>query len=268
MAGTHNRDLPAGLAITSEGLRFGFRANESDLLPKFASIFVPGSIPTNFANLDFIYSLGAEPRQQSYSACLGSRVLVKHASLKAALDSIESDLHHTIAKHSHKHLFLHAGVIGWRDRAVLFPGRTCAGKSTLIGALIRAGAVYFSDEFARIDACGLVHPFLRPLSFRTPQGKSRLHPEQEKLKIASGPCPIGAIIATRYIADGVWRPARLSPGQAALELLSSTVAVRLDPAKAMRHVGKLACSAYAVHSPRGEAEATVPLLLETLDGCL
>lgn len=259
-----NRGLPEKAAIISEGLRIGFRTNQRDLLLKVSSIFVPDRAPTYFADLNVIYSL-AEFKQRLYRAYRGSRVLVRHANLKTALDFIETDVQYTIAKRSREHLFLHAGVIGWRGRAVLFPGRTCSGKSTLIRALIRAGAVYFSDEFARIDAQGRVHPFLRPLSFRTSRGKSILCPEQEDLKIASGPSPIGAIIATQYVTDGAWCPAPLSPGAAVLELLRNAVAVRLDPAKAVRCVGKLASSAYAISSPRGEAGTTVPLLLETLD---
>jgi hypothetical protein len=254
-------------AIISEGLRVGFRTNREALISKFDQLRVLGVTPADFRNLDFVYSL-EESGRESYSACLGSQTLIVRASLKAALDSIDSDLQHTIATYSREHLFVHAGVVGWRGRAVLFPGRTYSGKSTLVRALIQAGAIYFSDEFARVDARGMVHPFIRPLSFRSPEGKSTLHPEKERLKIASHPWPIGAIIATRFVPEGAWRPERLSPGRAALEVLSNAVAIRLDPTKAVRYVGKLAAPAYAITSPRGEAEATVPFLLQTLDGIL
>src|SRR6185437_1080199 len=157
---------------------------------------------------------------------------IRRASLDLALDSIASDLQHAVAEHSRQHLFIHAAVIGWRGRAVLLPGRTCTGKSTLTLALARAGATYFSDEFARIDRHGLVHPFPRPFSLRSVDGRKLVYPDRERLEIASAPCPVGAIISTYYIFDGVWRPSSLSPGHAALELLRNTVAVRSDPAKA------------------------------------
>lgn len=256
---------PQNSAIISEGLRVGFRANRSDLIANFASVHAPGSIPTDFANLDFVYSLAWQSRFGSYAAYLGSRALIRRASLKAAVDSIESDLQHTIAAHSRNHLFVHAGVVAWRGQAILFPGRTYSGKSTLVQALIRAGAVYFSDEFARIDSGGLVHPFIRPLSLRTVQGRLSVHPENEGLKIAGGPCSAGAIVVTQYKPDAVWNPACLSPGYATLELLNNTVAVRSDPAKAVRYTGKLASSAVAMCSFRGDAETTTPLVLQTLD---
>lgn len=267
MTRTQNRSSENS-AIIAEGLRVGFRANRRDLLSKFSSIAALGSIPTNFADLDFVYSLQSESDGTSYAAYLGSRSLVRCAGLQAAIDSIESDLQHTIAANSRGHLFVHAGVVGWCGRAILFPGRTYTGKSTLIQALIRAGAVYFSDEFARIDSCGLVHPFVRPLSLRGVQGKSALYPEKQGLKIAGEACSAGAIIVTEYKADTVWNPACLSPGHATLELLNNTVAVRSDPAKAVRYMAKLASSTVAIGSFRGEAEATAPLILQTLDRLL
>lgn len=255
-------------AVISEGLRVGFQTNRRTLVSNLSALLVPGSVPADFTNLDFVYSLNAEPKRQLYTAYLGSRALTRQGNRKTTLDFIESDLQHTIAKHSRENVFLHAGVIGWRDCAILFPGRSFTGKSTLVRVLIQAGAVYVSDEFARIDARGLVHPFPRPLSFRSSSGRLRLYPEQEAMKVASGPCQVGAIVATRYVAEGAWYPTRLSPGQAALVLLSNTIAVRLDPAKAVRYIGQLASSARAISSPRGDAEATVPLLLETLDRLL
>jgi hypothetical protein len=255
-------------AIISEGLRFGFRANRNALAAKFPSIFVPGSRPTDFTRLDFIYSLEMESRRPFYTAYLGSQVLIRRATLDIALDSIASDVQHMVAEHSRQHLYLHAAVIGWRGRAVLLPGRTCAGKSTLALALARAGATYFSDEFARIDTCGLVHPFPRPFSLRSVNGRTLVWPDKEGIEIASAPCPIGAIVVTHYHPNDTWRPSRLSPGLAMIELLRNTVAVRSDPAKALRCASVLASGAVTIRSPRGDVEAAVPQLLQSLDRLL
>ena len=67
-------------------------------------------------------------------------------------------------------VFLHAGVIGWRDRAFVFPGPSFAGKSTLIAELVRAGATYYSDEYAVVDEDGRVHPYARALQMRQSGG--------------------------------------------------------------------------------------------------
>ena len=255
--------MPATRAILSEGLRLGFRANRPELLSKLPSVLVPGSVPTEFEDLDFVYSIKAEAERKHYAAYCGSRALIRRTSLGDALASIASSVQDTVAEHSRQHLFLHAGVIGWGGKAVLFPGRTRSGKSTLIRALIRAGAVYFSDEFARIDAHGLVHPFPRPLSLRSPEGTVVVRPEEEGAGIASKPCPIGAVIMTQFRADGIWRPSPLSPGEAALALLRNTVAIRSDPAKAIRRMSTLASQAGAIRSFRGDVETDAPAVLRT-----
>ena len=38
---------------------------------------------------------------------------------------------------------LHAGAVVWNQRALLLPGATHAGKSSLVAELLRRGATYF-----------------------------------------------------------------------------------------------------------------------------
>ena len=59
---------------------------------------------------------------------------------------------------------MHAGVAVWNGAAILIPGRSHAGKSTLTKSLIDAGAVYYSDEFAPVLPNGFVIPYPKPLS--------------------------------------------------------------------------------------------------------
>src|SRR5277367_3536052 len=42
---------------------------------------------------------------------------------------------------------VHAGAVLWRGRALLLPGGTHAGKSSLVTELLRRGATYYSDEY-------------------------------------------------------------------------------------------------------------------------
>jgi len=77
-----------------------------------------------------------------------------------------------IALWARRRVFVHAGVVAWQGRAVLIPGRTLSGKSWLVRALVRAGAEYYSDEFAVLDARGRVHPY--PLPPREADGRPQL----------------------------------------------------------------------------------------------
>lgn len=253
----------ASCALAYQGLRVGFVAKSDALPANIPQSFLPGAIPTDFADLDFVYSLDSSGR--SYTAYFGPLALARECSLDAALESIASSVQHTVAANSRHHVFVHAGVIGWRGKAVLFPGRTLTGKSTLVRALIRAGAEYFSDEFAPVDAQGFVHPFPRPLSLRFPSGKAAIDAASEGARVATEPCRAGAIVITRYRPGARWAPVPISAGTAALELLSNTVGVQLNAAKAVRYVSVLASGAAAIRSLRGDAEDTAATVLQDLD---
>ena len=104
----------------------------------------------------------ARPRRSDF-ACAA-------ASTAPMLQAFESKLALHVASHAEELLFVHAGVVGWRGRAIVLPGRTHAGKSTLVAALVRAGASYYSDEYALVDGDGRVRPYPRALSLRRARG--------------------------------------------------------------------------------------------------
>ena len=78
-------------------------------------------------------------------------------NLDLILDTLESDLQLHVAEQARRRLFVHAGVVGWKGRAIVIPGRSFTGKTTLVAELVRAGASYYSDEYALIDSRGKIH---------------------------------------------------------------------------------------------------------------
>lgn len=265
MRHTTQDDIIEGPTFLCHGLRIGFESNHESIFEKLNAILPPGWRRIDATDLDFRYSFMLGDRGQLSKAYLGPQEVIRARSMDRVLSVTASHIEHTIAEHSRESTFIHAGVIGWRGRAVLFPGRSWAGKSTLVRALLRQGAVYFSDEFAVIDSRGLVHPFARPLSLRLASGRAALYPEQIGAKVGTRPLPAGAVIVTRYAPNGVWRPVLLSRGRAFLELLRHTVAVRSNPARSIECVKHLVCSGIAIQSTRSEAEATATLILRTVD---
>jgi len=173
-----------------------------------------------------------------------------------ALDALVSVLHGQVAAEARGPLFVHAGVVGWGGTALVLPGRSFSGKSSLVAALVRAGATYFSDEYAVFDADGRVHPYAKPLSLRDEEGQARGTFSIEALGgcAATGPLPVGLILSARYETGARWRPRPLSPGRAMLALLDNTVQVRTQPQAAMQVLQKAAMSARAFQGKRGEAE--------------
>lgn len=92
------------------------------------------------------------------------------ASRKRVTAYVESRLEGLASAHSPNFAFLHAGCVEIDGRAILLPGRSCAGKSTLVAEFAKGGARYLSDDLVPIDARLRAHPFPRPLGIRPPQG--------------------------------------------------------------------------------------------------
>lgn len=189
--------------------------------------------------------------------------LASDVDLDLALGVLYDHLHGTIALHAPEHLFIRAGVVGHAGGALVIPGRGLTGKTTLVTELVRAGATYYSDEFAVIDEHGLVHPYPSPPYLDAPGAGDREGGEEDGEPIrAQKPLPIEAVVVTSYRPGAVWRPRRLSPGERMLALMSQAVPAQERPAQSMRAVKRaLARDPLTIASDRDEAASVAPALL-------
>src|SRR5258706_3289708 len=147
----------AGVAVVSHGVSVGLRTNEPEALDRLVRRLPPGWRPAASPRVERLYSLrvGDGPGRGIRRFSLLYRDDVKVArSLEptAIVSALESDLQLYLAERARRRIFVHAGVVGWQGRAVLIPGHSMSGKSTLVAALVRAGASYYSDEYAVLDA--------------------------------------------------------------------------------------------------------------------
>lgn len=180
--------------------------------------------------------------------------------------ALESDLQITVALNAKNRLFVHAGVVGWRNQAILIPGRTFSGKSTLVEALVRAGATYYSDEFAVLDSKGRVHSYPRPLSLRENDAKARrVAAEEIGGTLARRPLPVGLVVVSEYKEGFAWRPRMLSPAQAILALLANTVVARFQPEFALSTLKRAIDSVPVLKGSRGEADQAAATILSHLE---
>lgn len=118
---------------------------------------------------------------------------------------------------------VHAGAVVLGKRALLLPGVTHAGKSSLVAELIRRGATYFSDEYALIDLEGRVHPYPRPLLLRN--GSREQHPMlpgECRARVGDAPAPVGWILSLEYQPAGPWSIATVPQSEGLLTLLRNT----------------------------------------------
>jgi hypothetical protein len=135
-------------------------------------------------------------------------------------------------------LLVHAGAVVAPDgTAVLLPGPSGAGKTTLVAGLVRAGFGYLSDEAGAIDPVTLrVHAFARPLGLKgearsafgvaagpgaddaAQDGVRYLAPDDLRPGATSGPVPVGHVVAPCYERDVPTTVTRMTPAETVLEL--------------------------------------------------
>jgi len=190
--------------------------------------------------------------------------LARTLDMDEALRTLESQLELIMAYSAKACLFVHAGVVGWQGQAVVIPGRSFSGKTTLVKALIKTGATYYSDEFAIFDPQGRVHPYPVPLSIRDESGQNPKNHLAEEFGANTGidPLPVGLVVSTEYHAGATWRPRKITPGRSMLALMDNTVAARKGPEISMPILKQVATNATAVKSKRGEADDVASVLLE------
>src|SRR5437867_4831683 len=154
----------AGIAFNAYGLRVGIRTNRPEVMERIMGLLPLGWKPLSSRRVEGLYSLrvggnGSSNGKIRYFNLLYSGIarIARSDNLKDVLDSLEINLRHYVAEYAPNKLFIHAGVVGWRGRAIVIPGQTFTGKSTLVAELVRAGATYYSDEYALLDPQGRVH---------------------------------------------------------------------------------------------------------------
>jgi hypothetical protein len=265
------------MSIRAQGRHIGFRTDKPGLLARVRACLPPGWKPSDRELVRRVYSLriagygmkgrSGGPRKTHHLYINAARV-ARSRDIQELLDTLEADLQLYAAEQATRRIFVHAGVVGWKGQAILIPGRSHSGKSTLVAELLRLGATYYSDEYAALDARGRVHPYLRPLSLRTGRtGESprRIRPEELGAESGKGPLPVGLVAVTTYQEGGPWRPRRLTPGKGVLALLDNTVPARRRPKASMDTLGKVVLTAEVLKGPRGEAREVAAALLDRLD---
>jgi hypothetical protein len=193
--------------------------------------------------------------------------LARTRDLEAALDRFESDLQLHVAEMARGRIFVHAGVVGWRGQAIVIPGRSFAGKTSLVAELVRAGATYYSDEYAILDRHGRVHPYPKPPAIRTADNGAQVRTPIEALggKVGVEPLPVGLVVVSQYKSGAQWRPRRLSRGQGVLWMLANTVAARRRPEAALATLERALADAPVLKAARGEAQEMAWRILDRAD---
>jgi hypothetical protein len=259
----------AGVAVSCYGVKLGIRVTDEALLPGLLARLPPGCTHQESPIVTRVYSVIAGrigDRVRRLNLLFRDFVMpVRSADYDHVLTEVSKDAQLYVAATSRERLFVHAGVVGWKGQAIVIPGRSHSGKTSLVAALVKAGASYYSDEFALLDRRGRVHPYPVNLNVRE-QGVTRsVSPSELGGETGSAPLPVRLVLVSRYEAGREWRPRELSRGEGLLALLRHTVPVRERPGQAMETLARVARRVPALKSARGEAEATAEAVLDHVD---
>src|SRR5262245_30108527 len=255
----------AGIAFVSCGVRLGVRVDDAAILDRLSPYLPPLREPTTAPEVDHLFSLRVRKTGERRSLPRlyeGSRLIRRGLDRAMQLDLLRSSVEFRIAANAPARIFVHAGVVEWRGRAIILPGPSQSGKTTLVTCLLRAGAKYYSDEFAVLDGCGRVYPWARPLRVRGQGLVRRSYPvESFGQRARQRSLPVGMIVVTTHRAGARWRPRPLSPGQALLALIRNTYVTRARPELTIRVLSRAVRGARALASRRGEADDLAVTLL-------
>jgi hypothetical protein len=256
--------MPASLCFESFGVRIGITVDAPDILDRVVEVLPPGWKPIDAPDLHRRYHIGYGDQERGAGTVIVdglTRDEVFH-NRTHLMDFLEGDIQIHVAEFATPHLFVHAGVVGWRGKAILLPGTSFAGKSTLVTSLVKAGATYYSDEYAVLDDAGRVLPYPRRVSLRTgPHGPARRLEIHNPIAQHPEPIRIGMVAMLRYEAGVQWQVSRVSKADAMMLLCEQTVAIRRRPEDTFAILKNVVDGATVIHGIRGDVDEAVDALL-------
>lgn len=135
----------ARLFLKAYGVRIEIRCNEPSVLHAARKYLPSDWVTPTLRDVDRIYSFSAPTQRTHASGHLNllyadDLVLARCTTMEDLLERLESDVRLTVADRALNRVFVHAGVVGWKGKAILIPGRSLSGKSSLVAELGRKGA--------------------------------------------------------------------------------------------------------------------------------
>jgi len=266
---TASTSIAKPFRFVSYGVRLEIRSNKQDIVDGAAAV-VRRSMIENIEvysgrELDVVFDLEESASGRLKMLQDGDRLTSGGRSRRKFFKFFDSMVRIAIGERAPDYVFIHAGVVGWRGKAILLPADSYQGKLTLVSELVRQGAEYYSDEYAVVDRKGLVHAFPRPINMRSNDGLHRtfeLDMNDLKGTVGIHPLPVGLVLFTGYKPNGLWSPKKLTPGDGVMQMIPFTLSITHRPEVAFPVLNMIARRAIILSSRRGYAEAFAKTLLD------
>lgn len=254
----------------SYGVRVKVESDSQELLSKarqtVIAAFINRAVFIETVNTSAEHTFGIAFDGTNYFLFKNGQQLSYGESERVFFKYLNSILRIEVAEYAESKVFLHAGVVGWKGKAIVIPASSFQGKTTLTAELVRNGADYYSDEYAILDNRGYVHPFPRKLSMRFGTTREKeVTVEELGGKSGGDPIQVGMVLLTGFEKGAMWEPTVLSPGKGIIEIIPHTIPIRQNPEFSLKVLDLVARRAIIVKSPRGDAKKFAKFLLAFFD---
>lgn len=199
---------------------------------------------------------------------VGSELIRRHVAYSEPdiIAAVVGSIHHAVATCSRGFTFVHAGCVAFGDTAVVLPGRSHTGKSTLVEALLASGASYLSDEYLVLTPAGEALPYIKPVSRRSDDGRTALVSVEElgateaKDRVFTERASTALTVFTTYRPGADFEPKPMSEGEVTLGLITNSVNVRSSPETGVPAVSAFGGWSRGLSGDRGQAQPAAEML--------
>lgn len=260
-------------AFESYNVKIGIRSNNLEA-SKHIEERLSLLLPTGFREIDY------KEAEHIFSICWSDKPRKKHLFFKneseiysqpykeSKFDILESHIRMTVAEFADEFVFLHAGAVRYKDKAIIIPARSFSGKTTLVAELAKRGLEYYSDEYAVIDRDGFLHPFPKQLSMRgIISDYEQVDMDVEEFGGTKGEKPIiiGLILVSKYKKRSKFQPQIMSSGEGIIESIANSVSIRQNPEFVLKVLGIVVNQAKVIKTNRSEAKQFADKFLPYLE---
>jgi hypothetical protein len=237
---------PHEFDVMAFGVRLRVLVEVPDLVPDVERALPPCATPAN--GTDVVVTFVLRPDEDDLCQLWRDGTpLGPPTEPEVAVRLLEEHLATALASRAGGRVFVRAGVVQAGERAIVLPGPSLSGRTTLVDALVREGAEFYSDTFAVLDEDGWVYAY---------RALGSGEPPPERLRI-------GLIAIAPYVPGARWTPEQGGPADGALALLAHA-ATPEEPRGLLKVLGSAAAEALTLQGERGEAADVAPALLSSL----
>jgi HprK-related kinase A len=157
-------DVPSATAeLRLLSFRARVRAERPEIVDRLAELYPSGPMPDLACSCEVVVA----DRAGTHEILVDGQSVGSAASLAEAVARVEYLINRAAAVALVDHILVHAGVVAVGGDAIVLPGPSGRGKSTLVAALCLSGLAYASDELAVLDpVTAAVRPFAKAICLK------------------------------------------------------------------------------------------------------